>query len=55
MFRDKQDLPTYFAFAAQRMQWKQYKLQRDVFYHTGSHQETLLEEETICGPRQHDV
>lgn len=54
MFSNKQDLP-HFAFAVQRMQWKQYKLQRDVFYHMGSHQETLLEEETICGLRQHDV
>lgn len=55
MFRDKKDLRTYFAFAVWRMQWKQYKLQRDVFYHRGSHQETLGEEETICGQRQHDV
>ena len=55
MFRDKQDLPTYFAFPVRRMQWKQYKLQSDVFCHTGSHQETLLEEETIRGLQQHDV
>lgn len=53
--RNKQGLLTYFALAAWRMQWKQYKVQSDVFYHTGIHQGTLLEEETICGLRQHDV
>lgn len=55
MFREKQGLHARFPSAVGRVQWKQYELHRDVFYHPGSHQETLLEEETICGLRQRDV